>query len=312
MNTSPTISIVLCTYNNADSLAITLAQISNQNLVDHSLVELLVIDNNSPDHTHDVFEKVSRCANIAFRYFFEERQGLSHARNTGVDKACGKYILFTDDDADIPRDWVISYLEKIDQLNPDCLYSRINIIWDRPTPWWYTNRFRPYFVGLDYGENVIAIDNLSKEFFGKNFCLRKDLIALYGGFDPALGRNGSRLIAGEETIIYRKLVQERRRIFYFPDAPVGHRLKEREYEESNISKQFIDSAHSSYHLAKLSARRKILGRPLGVLLENTKAIFVSFYNIPKFILLKNKQELFFYKINLRRSLTLIKLWMKSE
>ena len=312
MNTSPIISIVLCTYNNADSLAITLEQISNQYLVDNSLVEVLVIDNNSPDHTHDIVAEISRCSNITFRYFFERRQGLSHARNTGVDKANGRYILFTDDDADIPQNWVISYLEKIDQLDPDCLYSRINIIWDRPTPWWYTNRFRPYFVGLDYGDQVIAIDNLNKEFFGKNFCLRKGLVVSYGGFDPALGRNGSRLIAGEETIIYRKLVQERKRIFYFPEATVGHRLKEREYEESNISKQFIDSAHSSYHLAKLTARKKIFGRPLGVLLESMKVIIVSFYNIPKYVLLQNKQELFFNKINLKRSLTLIKLWTISE
>lgn len=312
MNSLPIISVVLCTYNNADSLAITLEQISNQVLPDQSLVEVLVIDNNSPDHTRAVVGKISRNSSVVVHYFFEARQGLSHARNTGVEKAAGRYILFTDDDADIPPHWIAAYLEKIETLKPDCLYSKINIIWDKPTPWWYTNRFRPCFVGLDYGEDVLEVDNINQEFFGKNFCLRKDLLLLYGGFDPALGRNGSRLIAGEETLIYRNLVKERRKIFYFPDAPVGHRLKAREYEESNIRKQFIDSAYSSYHLAQVTARKKILGRPLGVLLESVKVITFSLLSLCKYSFIKNRQEMFFHKINLERSLTLIKLWMKSE
>lgn len=312
MNNSPVISIVLCTYNNADSLAITLEQLANQKFISTSEVEVIVIDNNSPDHTRMAFDQAIQGSNVAFRYFFEARQGLSHARNTGVEKAKGRYILFTDDDADIPQDWIANYLGTINNLAPDCLYSKINIIWDKPRPWWYTNRFRPYFVGLDYGDEVIRISDFNKEFFGKNFCVKKEIVLQYGGFDPALGRNGSRLIAGEETLIYRRLVEEEKKMFYFPSAPVGHRLKDREYEEANIKKQFIDSAHSSYHLASLTARKKILGRPLGVLVESLSSIFLSLTRIIRYMILHDRTEIFYNRINLLRSLVLLKLWISSR
>src|SRR5690606_39954078 len=87
MINSPLISIVLCTYNNADSLAITLEHIACQRLTDTSIVEVIVVDNNSPDHTRQVFDKFGLYSSIVFHYFFEPRQGLSHARNTGVEKA---------------------------------------------------------------------------------------------------------------------------------------------------------------------------------------------------------------------------------
>lgn len=312
MDQSPVISIVLCTYNNADSLAITLAQIAAQTGVPAGALEVILVNNNSPDHTAAVAEHAVASSPIPIRYFFEGRQGLSYARNTGVESAVGRYILFTDDDAEIPADWVSGYLKKIDALHPDCLYSKIEIIWDRPMPWWYTHRYRAYFVGLDYGDETFAVKDIHREFFGKNFCIRKELIAALGGFDPALGRNGTKLVAGEETLLYRRMVEAGKAIYYFPDSPVGHRLKEREYTEENIRKQFIDSSYSSYHMARLTARKKLFGRPLRVLLDNLHALAVSTGHIGLSWLRRNRQELFFHRINSKRSLTLIKLWVASK
>ena len=137
MNQHPIISVVLCTYNNADSLAITLEQLSRQKLQNNDDVEIILVDNNSPDHTQRIFQEFSEKSYLTNSCFFESRQGLSHARNTGVANAKGHYILFTDDDADIPENWLESYLTQINSNKPDCLYSRINIIWDKEKPWWF-------------------------------------------------------------------------------------------------------------------------------------------------------------------------------
>jgi len=312
MDNSPIISIVLCTYNNADSLAITLDQIAQQTDIADGSVEVILVDNNSPDHTATVAERYQRQSPIPLRYFFEGRQGLSYARNTGVDNAAGRYILFTDDDAELPANWVSGYLKKIAELQPDCLYSKIEVIWDRPKPWWYTNQYQAFFVILDYGDEVLKVEDISREFFGKNFCMRKELIAALGGFDPALGRNGAKLIAGEETLLYRRMVEQRKSIFYFPDSPVGHRLKEREYTEENIRKLFIDSSYSSYYMARLTARKKVLGKPLRVLLDNLQLLIVSIGNLGISWLRKDRQAQFFHRINSLRSLMLIKLWITSS
>lgn len=306
----PLISIVLCTYNNADSLIITLTQLANQKLQNGDDIEVIIVNNNSPDHTAAAMKQfLATQFGNRFRYFFEPKQGLSNARNTGVAMAKGDYILFTDDDAEIPKDWTQNYIEVIQQYQPDCLYSKIEIIWDQKKPWWFIPEYTPYFVGLDYGNQVISITDIHKEFYGKNFCVRAALLQNIGGFDPNLGRNGTKLAAGEETLIYRNLVQSGKKLIYFPNAGVGHRLKQREYAAQNIKNLFIDGAYSSYHLATLSARKKIFGRPLRLLIDAFVNLIKATLLLPCNLLTFNKARSYYHYLCLRRNFTLIKLWI---
>jgi len=311
MNQSPIISVVICTYNNADSLAITLQQLAAQTTSLKDNVEIIIVDNNSPDHTKKVCLDFTQSSTIASTYIFESRQGLSHARNTGVANARGEYILFTDDDADIPSHWLNDYLQQIERNQPDCLYSRINIIWDKEKPWWFLPEYIPCFVGVDYGNQPIKVTDIHREFYGKNFCMKKALILELGGFDPALGRNGSKLIAGEETLLYRRMVAEKKHILYFPDAPVGHRLKDREYLAENIKKQFVDGAYSAHHIAKIMAKKTILGRPLRALFDSLIILAKSSALCVRYWLTGKKPKYYYYYLSTLKHLTFIKLWITS-
>ncbi|RYY77032.1 MAG: glycosyltransferase [Gammaproteobacteria bacterium] len=312
MSRNPILSVVLCTYNNADSLAITLQQLSGQELQHLENVEIIIVDNNSPDHTKAAFTEFSQTCPLANTYLFESRQGLSHARNTGVACARGDYILFTDDDAEIPKNWLSSYLEKIETYKPDCAYSRINIIWDKPKPWWFLPEYNPCFVIVDYGNHPLEITDVHREFYGKNFCIKKTTLLALGGFDPALGRNGTKLIAGEETLLYRNMIEQKRHLIYFPDAPVGHRLKEREYQADNIKKQFIDGAYSMHHLAKVTAKKKIFGRPSRAIYKSTTALLKSVGFCLQYAATGKKPEYYYHYLNVLKHLTFIKLWVVSK
>lgn len=312
MNQPPIISLVICTYNNADSLAITLQQLLAQTTVAKDQVEIILVDNNSPDNTRQICQDFIQQSSIAASYIFEARQGLSHARNTGVANARGEYILFTDDDADIPPEWLGTYLQYIARSHPDCLYSRINIIWDKDKPWWFLPEYTPCFVGVDYGNVPLTISDIHREFYGKNFCMKKALIVELGGFDPALGRNGSKLIAGEETLLYRRMIEQKKHLLYFPDAPVGHRLKAREYLPENIKKQFVDGAYSAHHIAKIMARKKILGRPARALTDSLIALLKSTALCVRYWILGARPEYFYYYLNILKNLTFIKLWISSK
>ena len=304
----PVLSIVLCTYNNCDSLGLTLKQLQQQVIKDSTLVELLIIDNNSTDLTADTAAGFLTSP-ISTRYIFEATQGLSHARNTGVKHALGQYILFTDDDANIPIHWAQSYLDVVQTHTPVCAYSKIAVIWDQPKPWWYISAYRSYFVELDYGDHLIDVHDIHHEFFGKNFCVLKSELLEQGGFDPKLGRMGSKLVAGEETMIYRKIVNANKKIIYFPDAGVGHRLKAKEYTEEHIHKLFIDGAYTSYHLAQLNSSKKIMGRPVGLivqaLLSNMKSLFKWTLSLIK----GNKQLQLLHRLTFLKSCKTIKLWV---
>lgn len=312
MTVHPILSVVLCTYNNAESLAITLQQLSNQDLPHKEHVEIIVVDNNSPDNTKQVYESFSQKCSLANSYSFESRQGLSHARNTGLANARGEYILFTDDDAEIPTYWLDAYLTHIDNYKPDCLYSRINIIWDKPKPWWFLPEYNPSFVIVDYGNQLLEVTDIHREFYGKNFCMKKATLLGLGGFDPALGRSGTKLIAGEETLLYRNMIDQKQHLIYFPDAPVGHRLKEREYLAENIRKQFIDGAYSMHHLAKVTAKKKIFGRPARAIYKSTTALIRSLILCLKYAITQKKPEYYYHHLNVLKHLTFIKLWVLSK
>ena len=309
---NPLISIVLCTYNNADSLEITLKQLTNLNCQEQKLHEIIIVDNNSPDHTAAVVQKYTHLDNSAFHYYFEQKQGLSHARNTGLVQARGKYILFTDDDAEIYPHWLDAYIGIIRAHSPDCLYSKINIIWDSPQPWWFLPAYIPCFVGLDYGNTLIDVVDIHHEFYGKNFCVQKSLLQELGGFDPKLGRQGTKLAAGEETLLYRKLIETEKKVIYFPDAEVGHRLKKREYTREHIKKLYIDGAYSSHHIATITARKKILGRPAHLVVNAVKNLLIALIQYPLNVIKMNKARSYYHYLCICKNITLIRLWISNQ
>lgn len=305
---TPLISIVLCTYNNADSLKITLEQLAAQEVDNAHLIELIVVNNNSSDNTQAVIEAAD-IHRYAYHHYLEARQGLSHARNLGVNKARGTYILFTDDDADIPSDWAQGYLYRL-QIDPvDVLFSKINIIWDRPQPWWYDERYKGFFAAIDHGDESFSVTSWRHPFFGKNFCVRKSIISEIGGFDPNLGRKGNDLLGGEETALFSYLLAQKKSIWYRPNMPVGHRLKLREYSEENIKKQHLACAKPIVWFGFDEEGARFLNRPLRLLkdhlvfiLENTQAYLRATFKA-------DKKEQFFLGLELRRSCLVIWYWL---
>lgn len=302
------LSIVICTYNNANSLAKTLSDLNQCVAYIPEQIELLIVDNNSSDDTPDVYNKLVKASPFFTTYLFEEKQGLSHARNLGLNSARGEYILFTDDDASIPTNWMQLYVDKISETNAKCLYSKIFIQWDRTIPDWYIPEYQPLLVHLDYGDQQLEVDDIHHEFFGKNFCVERSFLVNLGGFDPKLGRCGDRLIAGEETLIYKKLISTKSKVVYFPEAEVGHRLKEREYSIDNIKKLFSDSCYSEYHIPKITTNKKLMGRPLYPLKSNILDMLPNLAKLTKSKAQGNEPYTVYYRLKLVKNIKIIWLW----
>lgn len=304
---NPRISVVLCTYNNADSLKLTLLQLAAQQLRDPNEVEFIIINNNSCDNTLSVTENVD-FGQFCYNYFNEPQQGLSHARNLGVAKARGEYILFTDDDAEIQPNWIQIYLDYLVQKPVDCVFGKISIIWDMSLPWWYDDRYKGFFSAIDHGNEPFAVTSWRHPFFGKNFCVKKSVIGEIGGFDPRLGRKGSELLGGEETALFNYLLSKNNAIWYCPGITVGHRLKEREYTVENIRKQHLACAKPIILFSYQGHGKKLLGRNLLTLKDHL--IFIIEYG---FAYLKawrknDKKEKFFLRLEIHRAFRVIWYW----
>jgi glycosyltransferase involved in cell wall biosynthesis len=101
------LSVVLCTYNRADNLAIALGTVVAQASSSAFQYEVVVIDDGSTDHTRETVEQIAAASPVPVRYIFESaRGGIAVARNRGVNEARGNWIVFFDDDQLAAPDWL--------------------------------------------------------------------------------------------------------------------------------------------------------------------------------------------------------------
>ena len=89
---SPFFSIVLPTYNRADFISKAINSVILQTFKDW---ELIIIDDGSTDNTKEL---VSTFNNPGIKYFYQQNQERSVARNKGIEKSKGQYICFLDSD----------------------------------------------------------------------------------------------------------------------------------------------------------------------------------------------------------------------
>jgi glycosyltransferase involved in cell wall biosynthesis len=90
------LSIIIPIYNVAPFVEKCLRSLEDQDLPSEEY-EIICINDGSPDKSREVVIRIQReYDNIIL--IDQENQGVSRARNNGIDKACGRYLLFIDPD----------------------------------------------------------------------------------------------------------------------------------------------------------------------------------------------------------------------
>ncbi len=99
--TTPTVSVIIPTYNRAELLPRALDSVRAQTFGDW---EIVLVDDGSTDETETVAAKYSRILGPRFVYYRQENQGASAARNRGLNLSRGRFLAFLDsDDEYLPR-----------------------------------------------------------------------------------------------------------------------------------------------------------------------------------------------------------------
>lgn len=89
------VSVIVPVYNCEEYIGTTLDSIINQ---DFKNFEVIVIDDGSTDRSLEIInEKLSKSL-ISHQIIHQENSGVSSARNAGISKATGKYLVFIDGD----------------------------------------------------------------------------------------------------------------------------------------------------------------------------------------------------------------------
>lgn len=98
----PLVSIIVPCYNQAQYMDSTLQSVLEQEYLNW---ECIIVNDGSPDQTEQIALKwVDK--DVRFKYFKKENGGLASARNYGIQKASGEYILPLDSDDLIDRNYI--------------------------------------------------------------------------------------------------------------------------------------------------------------------------------------------------------------
>jgi glycosyltransferase involved in cell wall biosynthesis len=117
----PEVSIVMPAYNEEATIVQTLSSLCH-NTTSRS-VEIIVVNNNSKDGT----EKLVKACGVTC--LLETTQGITPARNAGLAKAKGKYILNADADTIYPKDWIEEMIKPLaNNENVAITYGRFSFI----------------------------------------------------------------------------------------------------------------------------------------------------------------------------------------
>ena len=110
MNSSPTVSIVISCYNSARFLGEALDSVLAQ--THRPKVEIVAVDDGSTDNTAEILAQYPEV-----RYVYQRNQGVSAARNLGIQESTGEYLLFLDHD---------------DRLLPEAIATLVQLLEHRP------------------------------------------------------------------------------------------------------------------------------------------------------------------------------------
>ena len=113
------VSVIVPVFNSSQYIGATLDSIINQNF---DGFEIIVVDDGSSDNSLEIINEKLNAADIPNTVFHQENQGVSAARNKGIELSKGDYLVFVDADDYITP----NHLEQL--YNGETDFSLIQIV----------------------------------------------------------------------------------------------------------------------------------------------------------------------------------------
>lgn len=165
--------------------------------------KLIVVDDNSSDHTHEVVEKYIKKDKRIQYIKLNENKGPSHARNIGIMASESKYIAFLDSD----DEWTEEHLEECVSVLEEGEYKICSALWVEESNgnYQYVKDYDWFQESIEYLTEHKVCDDTQKYWrFGKNsfenisksfiYCyhintivMNREIVDDVGVFDEKLG-----------------------------------------------------------------------------------------------------------------------------
>ena len=194
------ISVIIPTRNRCAILGRSLPRLFDQTLPAH-MYEIIVVDDGSQDDTRAMIAAMAFPDLICFGH--ETSRGPAAARNTALRQAKGHLLVFVDDDAFVPRDFLEAHRARHEQTPHAIVTGPIIEVTDIPAP---VASFRSSWRGR-HGSPLPS----------GNASVAKASVLDAGGFDEDFTEYG-----WEDPELYIRLRRLGMRRVYEPSAPIFH------------------------------------------------------------------------------------------
>jgi hypothetical protein len=189
----PRVSVVIPTYNRQKLVQEAIASVLRQTYADY---EVIVVDDGSTDDTGLVLNQLY---GPTIRYFYQDNQGESAARNLGIGRARGEYVAFLDSD-DLWHPKKLEHQVDAFELSKDAGMISTQAYWIN----YEGLRLRLLPHGHDLPGSTISWEDLVLDNVvaggGSTAMVRRDKLERIGGFD-------SQIRFGEEWDLWLRLAR---------------------------------------------------------------------------------------------------------
>lgn len=258
-------SIIIPTYNRADSLAQTLDSLAGVNLPAGCSAEVLVIDNNSRDQTARVVAERAGRMPYALRHVLETRQGSNFARNRGIAEASGSHLIFTDDDVALDPAWLCDYAEAFARHpGAACLTGRVIPRFLAARPAWLTDNLLCYYGEQDFGDAAAPV-LYPKYPVEMNIAFARETLEHFGGFSTAINRDAKTLMSNDGMIFFERLARAGATVLYLPGALIYHLIPGERIDQRWILRRVYWQGRSDVGVGQMLAppsKLKLVGEAL--------------------------------------------------
>lgn len=131
------LTFLICTRNGERTIEQCISHIANQREVDHTHLELIVVDNGSSDRTPEIVEGLSARLSIRTIFLRETREGKLNAFLRGLAAAAAPIVSVVDDDNLICDTYAVSVIAFFDQYPTLGMVGSYNRYYGAPPPPWF-------------------------------------------------------------------------------------------------------------------------------------------------------------------------------
>lgn len=207
-------SIVIGTFNRCDTLMKSVQSVLSMHIPDGITWELIVVDNNSSDKTGELINSLKAESAADIKYVLEKRQGLSYARNRGIEESKGGIVAFLDDDCIVDHYWLACMVHEF-RSDPElsAIGGRVEL---------FDVRDKPVTIMTSTERRMFSsAGQLFSFMHGCNMAFDRYVFQKIGCFDIRLGA-GTKVFAAEDTDFFYRVYKNSFRMLYCPELLVYH------------------------------------------------------------------------------------------